>query len=282
MPLSGVITVNPGTSQDSGNVTIACPEGGEPCRVTIESDDVATYEGGRPTITPAQANMALPDNPEVEAGVIPVEAGASEQRGNVEFSCPTGGLDCVVVVALDGTASYLETGGMPTVMAGRLLLVLPDNHDLDNAEEFTVLPGASIKRGNVVLACPAGGPACEIRVALDGTATYLQTGGAPTVTPVRADLDLPENHGLGAGRFTIAPGASQRSGNVELLCPANGPACRVSIESDGTAIYEGGRPTVMPTRAALNLPANHGLGAGGITIAPGASQRSGNVVIFVS
>ena len=274
--LSGVITVNPDTSQDSGNVTITCPEGGQPCEVTIESDDVATYEGGKPTITPAPASLPLPANHDLDAGVIPVDADASEQHGNVEFSCPAGGPDCVIVVAPNGTVAYLKTGGIPTVMAVQAALNLPEDHGL-GAGVIPVAPGASERRGNVVIMCPAGGSACEVRVAPDGTATYLQTGGAPTVTPVRADLTLPENHGLGAGRFTIAPGASQRSGNVELLCPANGPACRVSVESDGTAIYEGGRPTVMPTRAALNLPANHGLGAGGITIAPGASQRSGNV-----
>ena len=274
--LSGVITVNPDTSQDSGNVTITCPEGGQPCEVTIESDDVAAYEGGKPTITPAPASLPLPANHDLDAGVIPVDADASEQHGNVEFSCPAGGPDCVIVVAPNGTVAYLKTGGTPTVMVVQAALNLPEDHGL-GAGVIPVAPGASEQRGNVVIMCPANGPACQVWVAPDGTATYPQTGGAPTVTPVRADLDLPENHGLGAGRFAIAPGASQRSGNVELLCPANGPACRVSIESDGTAIYEGGRPTVMPTRAALPLPENHDLGAGGITIAPGASQRSGNV-----
>ena len=274
--LSGSFRLPAGQSQGSGNVVITCPAGGQACELTIESDDTATYEGGRPTITPAEANVALPDNHDVGAGGISIDADESEQRGNVVISCPAGGPDCVVVVALDGAAVYQKTGGRPTVMPARASLNLPQDHGL-GAGAIPVAPGASEQRGNVVVSCPAGGPACEVRVAQDGAATYLQTGGAPTVTSVRADLDLPDNHGLGAGRFAIAPGASQRSGNIEFSCPASGPACTVSVESDGTAIYEGGRPTVVPTRAALILPANHGLGAGGITIAPGASQRSGNI-----
>ena len=42
--------------------------------------------------------------------------GASDERGNVEVSCPAGGPACVVSVADDGSVRYESTGGMPSVM----------------------------------------------------------------------------------------------------------------------------------------------------------------------
>ena len=57
---------------------------------------------------------------------------------------------------------------------------LPSDHGLA-AGQFTIQPGATEARGNVVLSCPAGGGACVIAVEQDGTATYDETGGMPAV-----------------------------------------------------------------------------------------------------
>ncbi|MDE0205664.1 MAG: hypothetical protein OXP66_06520 [Candidatus Tectomicrobia bacterium] len=57
---------------------------------------------------------------------------------------------------------------------------LPANHGIA-AGRYTVGPGASEVRGNVVVACPAGGGACVIEVRADGSAAHSRTGGAPAI-----------------------------------------------------------------------------------------------------
>ena len=63
-----------------------------------------------------------------------------------------------------------------------LPLALPADHGLP-AGEITVAPGESEEHGNVVLSCPAGGQACVLNVADDGSASYAQTGGMPAIVP---------------------------------------------------------------------------------------------------
>lgn len=63
----------------------------------------------------------------------------------------------------------------------------------------------------------------------------------------------PANHGLQPmKRITVSPGSTEKHGNVEISCPANGPACVVSVAVDGTLEYEraGGLPSVMLDRPA--------------------------------
>ena len=62
-------------------------------------------------------------------------------------------------------------------------LALPSNHGLA-AGSVTVQSGASDEHGDVVVSCPAGGSACVVNVAANGSATYDRTGGMPTVSPV--------------------------------------------------------------------------------------------------
>ena len=136
------------------------------------------------------------------------------------------------------------------------LAAAPANHGLVAMDRFTVAPGASDERGNVEVSCPAGGPACVVSVADDGSVRYESTGGVPSVMPsvMSTVMDLAAalaNHGLVAmDRFTVAPGASDERGNVEVSCPAGGPACVVSVADDGSVRYEstGGMPSVMSTR----------------------------------
>ena len=219
-----------------------------------------------------------------------VAPGASDERGNVEVSCPAGGPACVVSVADDGSVRYESTGGMPSVMSTVMdLAAAPANHGLVAMDRFTVAPGASDERGNVEVSCPAGGPACVVSVADDGSVRYESTGGVPSVMSTVMDLAAaPANHGLVAmDRFTVAPGASDERGNVEVSCPAGGPACVVSVADDGSVRYEstGGVPSVMSSviSTVMDLaaaPANHGLVAmDRFTVAPGASDERGNVEV---
>ena len=47
-----------------------------------------------PAVMTAQAAFDLPANHGLAAGVIPIAAGASEERGNVVITCPASGPAC--------------------------------------------------------------------------------------------------------------------------------------------------------------------------------------------
>ncbi len=195
--------------------------------------------------SPSGVTIGLPEHHGLSAGEIRVAPGASRELGNVVVSCPAGGAACVVTVAANGTASYDRTGGMPTVMAAYGSWNLPPGHGL-SAGEIRVAPGASRELGNVVVSCPAGGAACVVTVAADGTASYERTGGVPTVMAAYGSWNLPPGHGLAAGEIMVAPGAAEELGNVVVSCPADGAACVVTVAADGTASYvrTGGTPSV--------------------------------------
>ena len=278
----GEFTLQPGASDEYGNVVVSCPAGGNACVVTVSADGTATYDrtGGVPTVMAAYQPWNLPTGHGLAVGEFTLQPGASDEYGNVVVSCPAGGNACVVTVSADGTATYDRTGGVPSVMAAYQPWNLPTGHGLA-VGEFTVQPGASDELGNVVVSCPAGGGACVVTVAADGTATYARTGGMPTVMAAYESWNLPAGHGLAVGEFTLQPGASDEYGNVVVSCPAGGGDCVVTVSADGTATYArtGGTPTVMAAYESWNLPTGHGLAVGEFTLQPGASDEHGNVVV---
>ena len=90
-------------------------------------------------------------------------------------------LTAVVLFLFGLSACGGGTGGGPGSAAkGPLPLPLPAGHGLVG-EDITVQPGESAEHGNVVISCPAGGQACVLNVAADGSATYDRTGGMPNV-----------------------------------------------------------------------------------------------------
>ena len=188
-------------------------------------------------------------------GEITVAPGQSMEHGNVVVSCPAGGQACVLNVAADGSASYERTGGMPSTMPALATQALPPGHGLGSGE-ISVAPGQSMEHGNVVISCPAGGQACVLNVAADGSASYERTGGMPSLMPALATQALPPGHGLGSAEISVAPGQSMEHGNVVVSCPAGGQACVLNVAADGTASYQqtGGMPMVNP------IPLRSGLG----------------------
>ena len=78
----------------------------------------------------------------------------------------------------------------------------------------------------------------------------------PPADDIGEPFPLPSDHGLAAGQFTIQPGASDAHGNVVVSCPADGSACVITVEQDGTASYDktGGMPAVVLSRPE-NFPA---------------------------
>ena len=91
---------------------------------------------------------------------------------------------------LAATAAALSACGggsapiSPMADSAPMRLDAPANHGLAPLEQFEVQPGGSEEHGNVVIACPAGGPGCVLRVAADGFLEYEHTGGRPSVALV--------------------------------------------------------------------------------------------------
>ena len=279
---AGNFTIAPGTSEQHGNVVVFCPAGGAACALTVAADGTASYDktGGMPSFIPALQPQELPAGHGLTAGNFTIAPGASEEHGDVVVSCPAGGEPCVLTVAADGTASYDKTGGMPSFIPALQPQELPAGHGL-TAGNFTIAPGTSEQHGNVVVSCPAGGAACALTVAADGTASYDKTRGMPSFIPALQPQELPAGHGLTAGNFTIAPGASEEHGDVVVSCPAGGEPCVLTVAADGTASYDktGGMPSFIPALQPQELPVGHGLTAGNFTIAPGTSEQHGDVVV---
>ena len=137
-------------------------------------------------------------------------------------------------------------------------LRLPAGHGL-TAGEITIPPGTFEEHGNVVVSCPAGGEACVLNVAADGS-SYQGSGGMPSFMPALASQMLPAGHGLPSGEVTIPPGASEEHGNVVVSCPAAGEACVLNVAADGSASYQktGGMPSLMAALVSWRVPAGAG------------------------
>ena len=287
---AGMYTVEPGTTEEYGNVAVSCPTGGMACVVNVASSDgaTATYEeaGGTPTVEVVTGMVNLPSGHAIPAASYTIEPGTTEEYGNVAVSCPSGGMACVVNVASSdaATATYEQTGGTPTIETASGVVNLPTGHAIPTAR-YTIEPGATVEYGNVTISCPSGGMACVLNVASSdaATATYVQTGGTPTIETAAGVVSLPAGHAIPAASYTIEPGATEEYGNVAVSCPSGGMACVVNVASSdaATATYEetGGTPTVEVVTGMVNLPTGHAIPAASYTIEPGATVEYGNVAI---
>ena len=94
---------------------------------------------------------------------------------------------CLLALSACGGGS----GGTRPEVTGPLPLPLPAGHGL-SAGEISVAAGQSMEHGNVEISCPAGGSACVLNVAADGSASYDRTGGLPTlrISPLTAGPGL--------------------------------------------------------------------------------------------
>ena len=216
---------------------------------------------------------------------LEIAAGATARRGNVEFVCAAGGDACVVaIMSVAGdysarTAAYEATGGKVTARAAREDITAPANHGV--TDTVRVSAGATVTSGNANIACPAGGAGCKV-VVEDGAVKYLATGGAPFLTPARADVTAPANHGV-TGTVRISAGAAMRSGNVDIACPAGSGGCTVVVEGGAVKyLTTGGAPVLTAALERMTVPEGHGLyvpGDGPIRVAAGQTLTRGNVRI---
>ncbi len=161
----------------------------------------------------------------------------------------------VILCLLTLSACGGKSGGARPEVTGPLPLPLPPGHGL-SAGDISVAAGQSMEHGNVVISCPAGGSACVLNVAADGSASYDRTGGMPSVMSAFATQTLPPGHGLSAGGISVAAGQSMEHGNVVISCPAGGSACVLNVAADGSASYD--RTGGMPALRILPLMAGPG------------------------
>lgn len=136
------------------------------------STDPSPPSGPSPTPDPPPSSqrLALPGGNALAAGqefdLAPGETEILHMEG-VSISCPAGGERCVLVVQDSGTAFY--TGGMPVLT--RLSVSLSGAHGLPEGR-WEIQPGrVGTYKGQVNglvsksgLECPAGGPACVVRI----------------------------------------------------------------------------------------------------------------------
>ena len=106
----------------------------------------------------------------------------------------SGAIFATIVLALAGCGGGSNEQMMPGSGKAALLPVpmvpalpvpmAPANHGIASGSEITVQAGASEEHGNVVVSCPAGGAACDLTFADDGTINYQTAGGEPAVVYV--------------------------------------------------------------------------------------------------
>lgn len=173
-----------------------------------------------------------------------------------------------MIAALAGCGGKTTTPPSPTPIPGSPGSRVLESASIPVGESRTFQNAAGVR---TVVTCPAGGPACVVAVAEDGTATY--TGGTPTVTTY-TPLELPGGHDLPPGTTTIPAGDSRTVRDADgmrtvVTCPAGGSACVVTVAESG-AESTGGTPTVATY---LDVPGDHSLSAGVTTIPAGDSRE---------
>ena len=179
--------------------------------------DGETIEPGTYAISSAPADL-LDDAENVvvpEGGFVP---GSMVELGGYVLTC-SGTVNCSVTVDDDGnvmTEGTIMVAAMmdsmdpmdpmvPMAVAVTLPADLPDDADLQPmAETLMIAAGESDESGGVMFDCAAGGEACEVTVAADGSVT--STGGTVTATLTAAVQTLVEERAM-----AIAAGTTGRA-----------------------------------------------------------------------
>lgn len=157
------------------------------------------------------------------AGRSTTLTGATVEHDDVAVSCPLDDDDCVVESAF-------------------VTWTVPENHGLA-AGRFTIQPGVTDVHGNVAVSCPVGGDACVVEVLADGSASYAQTGGTPSVILAMPEKlpELPLQRLVHAAHVPIVDPLVEPDGNLHVGADAApGGATLTSIEThSGVAISSG-------------------------------------------
>ena len=243
---AGEITLEPGESMDRFDATFTCPEDGVRCVVTVKQNydgsNTVTSVGGAATATVSvrgalklnatgsvDMSMVTAGLTAITADMYSLQPGGNMDAGDVTFTCPVGGVPCVVTVTVtddvdaDGektgttTTTVTFVGGMAMAMdsaAGKVKRAM-ENPDIEitglasgyttvETGTHTIQPGENMDADDANFACPAGGVPCVVIVTVEvdpADATMAVT----TITSTRRRGDDKKFYGSNDARERLLP-----------------------------------------------------------------------------
>ena len=173
---------------------------------------------------------------------------------------------CVIALSACGTGDGPDPEDRSPVS-----VELPVGHGL-TVGEITILPGASEEHGNVVVSCPAGGEACVLNVAADGSASYQKTGGMPSL--MAALWRVPAGAGRMAASLNGLPEFVRNNVASRLALTATRSVVSSTASTTDVAPVTGGTWNTGVTQAPFNTDPD----SPGNNRAINAGYLSGNLV----
>ena len=162
---------------------------------------------------------------------------------------------CVMALSACGTGDGPDPEDRSPVS-----LELPAGHGL-TAGEITIPPGAEEEHGNVVVRCPAGGEACVLNVAADGSASYQKTGGMPSLMAALVSWRVPAGDGRMATSLNGLPEFVRNNVASRLALTATRSVVSSTASTTNVAPITGGTWNTGVTQAPLNSD-NRAINAG--------------------
>ena len=129
--------------------------------------------------------------------------------------------------------------------------MLPAGHGLP-IRRVTVPPGAAEEHGNVVVSCPAGGEACVLNVAADGSASYQKTGGMPSLMAALVSWRVPAGDGRMAASLNGLPEFVRNNVANRLALTATRSVVSSTASTTDVAPITGGTWNTGVTQATAN------------------------------
>ncbi len=258
---TGSFTVKTGETAMRGGADLMCAAGGADCLVVVDGDTV-TASGGVVTVTMPRMVLARPAG--AASSLSPwsettIAAGSKMGNGRFDFACPSGGKACVVVVDVNGEASYSTSGAAPTIALSDRMVVtpvgaVPDGFATTAFYRDDIAPGETAKYGVFDFRCADDAAEnCVVSVAADGevSGTVIATVARVAVmnpSPVSAIEEGEDND------FTLAEGETvARNTYLEFSCPDDMDlgtmnTCGVLVAADGSiTVTEGTRIRSLAT-----------------------------------
>lgn len=244
---TGSFTVRTGETAMRGGADLMCAAGGADCLVVVDGDTV-TASGGVVTVTMPRMALARPAG--AASSLSPwsettIAAGSKTGNGRFDFACPSGGKACVVVVDVNGEASYSTSGAAPTIALSDRMVVtpagtVPDGFATTAFYKDDIMPGGTAKYGVFDFRCPDDATEnCVVSVAADG-----EVSGTVIATVVRVAMMNPSPvSAIEEGEdndFTLAEGeTAARNTYLEFSCPDDMDSgtmntCGVLVAADGS------------------------------------------------
>ena len=157
---------------------------------------------------------------------------------------------CVVALSACGSG-----GGPAPKDPSPVSLQLLAGHGLTEGP-ITVAPGAAEEHGNVVISCPAGGEACVLNLAADGSASYQGSGGIPSIMPALVSWRVAAGDGRMAAGLNGLPEFARDNVASRLALTATRSVVSSTASTTDVAPITGGTWNTGVTQATANADPN--------------------------